>query len=188
MTPILKKLASPALIGFAEGVKLKRDYRLDSNEPFWQQKKAANLTHKYYRLEKIYSFGIRRTSYKIELVGIWYPGHKIPCWGLNIRHSEWATHLAELERLVLGRGANWGDAISTFLPDDGISAPPPEDEEDHVPRLGDLNLRSLGLTVEAPPRDGIRLLLDKMMQLSIIISELPDTSRTAVVQNPAAPT
>ncbi|KAF1956384.1 hypothetical protein CC80DRAFT_593832 [Byssothecium circinans] len=169
MTLIKKSLASPALQGFASTVELKPNYKLESNEQFAKWRNTTSLPLLDGRLDKVYSFGIQKTGYRIELLGMWYPRQTQPCWGLNVRHSEWATHLAQLEWLPLGRAADWGDAISTFLPDDGLTSAGNMAEEDvDLQQLEALRLANMN--IEEPPRDGTRLLLDKLMQLSLVIS------------------
>ncbi|KAF2637096.1 hypothetical protein P280DRAFT_458889 [Massarina eburnea CBS 473.64] len=168
MSPIPKRLASPALRGFADGVTIKPNYQLQSNGIFAMWKNSSSLPLLNGRLDKVYSFGIQKTCYRVELIGMWYPGQAVPCWGINFRHGEWATHLAQLERLVVGRGAEWGDAIATFLPNDGLSSfdTAPKDETD----LRRLQKFSLNMNNPETPRDGTRLVLDQLMRLSAVIN------------------
>ena len=95
---------------------------------------------------------------------MWYPKQKFPVWGLVVRHREWATHLAELERLPLGCEADWGHIISTFLPNNGQTSSVGDESEG-------LDMTSLNLnsSLEAPPRDGVRILVDKLMGLSALV-------------------
>jgi hypothetical protein len=166
------------LTSFAQRVKMKPNYVISSKESFaeWDQTPTITRYLKTGRLDIMYSFGIKKTCYKAELAGMWYPGRKLPVWGLAFRHTEWATHLAELERLSPGRKADWGHTVATFLPDNGQdSHSAAEDEE-----LGMANLK-LGPNVEAPPRDGVRILMDKLLQLSAIVSSVTDPTGGVVI-------
>ncbi|KAL1791959.1 hypothetical protein ACET3X_009710 [Alternaria dauci] len=199
LTPVASKSISPVITDFAERVKMRPDHDHRFSESFaeWEQTPTVKKYLRTGRLDTIYSFGIKQTCYKVGVTGMWYPGQKLPVWGLSVRLPEWATHLAELERLLVGREADWGDTIATFLPDDGQSrdssaartfarpvrggvegeaemaeltegavAQHPEDED-----FGPRNL-NLGPGVETPPRDGIRILMDKLLQLSAIVSSV----------------
>jgi len=169
--PLAPKIVSPVLTGFAQRVTMKQNYNTSSAEVFaqWDTSMPTIRTHLItYRLDKIYSFGIRRTCYKVELTAMWYPNQKLPLWGLGVRHTGWAIHLAELERLPVGHKSEWGNIITTFLPDDGqMSCVTGEEDE---------GFGMTGLTLDndskAPPRNGIRLLTDKLMQLSEIVSSV----------------
>ncbi|KAJ4367625.1 hypothetical protein N0V83_007210 [Neocucurbitaria cava] len=167
MIPVSRKLVSPMLVGFADRVQMRPKYDVNSTKSFalWDQSPGVNKHMQYARLDKIYSFGIQKTSYKVELTAMWYPNQIMPVWGLAIRHTEWAVHLAELERLSVGSQASWGDVVSTFLPDDGVRSSVTE---------SDLGLERLSLNneLEMPPRDGIRILMEKLMQLSEIVSSV----------------
>ncbi|KAF2691292.1 hypothetical protein K458DRAFT_287346 [Lentithecium fluviatile CBS 122367] len=167
MVPLSKKIVSPALRGFAEQVKMRPKYSKHSNETFATWKWSPSLKIEAGRLDKIYSFGIRNTCYKVEAIAMWYPGQKVPCWGINVRHSEWVSHLADLEQLQLGRCAEWGDVIKTFLPDDGLISISTQEKEDDLPDVGKV---SLSLNVMSPAREGIRILANKLMELSEIIN------------------
>ena len=153
---------------------MRPDHDISSTESFaeWDQTPTIKKYLRTGRLDVIYSFGIKNTCYKVEFTGMWYPGKKLPVWGLAVRHPEWATHLAELERLPVGRKADWGHTVATFLPDDGqMSYAAAVEDKD----FGMTNL-NLGPNVEAPPRDGIRILMDKLLQLSAIVSSVSDTT------------
>jgi hypothetical protein len=168
----------PVLTGFAERAVIKRGYSVTSTESFaeWDASPSIKNLLLTGRTEKIYSFGVQDTCYKAELTAMWYPGQSLPCWGLAIRHIEWATHLAELERLQTGHQTNWGNTISTFLPDDGGSSIQPEEDDDlGVDRL------SLGDGVQDDgvkkpqqdlSREGIRTLVNILLQLSRVVSSV----------------
>ena len=178
LIPVAAKSISPVITGFADRVKMRPNHDYRSTESFaeWDQTPTVKKHLRNGRLETIYSFGIKQTCYKVEATCMWYPGQRLPVWGLCVRHSEWATHLAELERLPVGRKADWGHTVATFLPDDGQScySSAVEDED-----FGMRNL-DLGPGVEAPPRDGIRILMDKLLQLSAIVSSVTDMGGVAI--------
>jgi len=165
MTPVSRKTVSPALEDFARRVTMEKCYNVHSKERFakiTRDQINSMLKLQHSRLDKIFSFGIKKTCYKVELVGMWYPNQRVPCWGLNVRHKAWIDHLAELEALRPGDAARWGDVIPTFLPDDGGMP---------LPAVGlDLSRLQLSAAHEAPPRDGILLLTLKLMELSKIIN------------------
>jgi len=170
LIPVPRKTVSPVLVGFADRVAMRRDYDISSTESFAQWDDTPNIKRHLQtgRLDSIYSFGIKDTCYKAELTAMWYPQQKLPVWGLAVRHPEWASHLAELESLAIGRQASWEDTISTFLPDDGQSSSYIDDDSE------DCGMRRLKLddSDDAPPRDGIRILTDKLMRLSEIVSSV----------------
>ena len=193
MMPVSKKLVSPAIEKFAHGVSMEKSYDLHSNKPFAKiTKDQVNSLLKLQasRLDKIYSFGIKDTCYKVELVSMWYNNLKVPCWGFNVRHKAWIDHLAELEALRPGGAANWGNVVSTFLPDDGgMPVPIEEQEPDTLDEQQDdphknsphkplpAEAKESGTPgeqpeekEEAPPREGIMLLMRKLMELSTIIN------------------
>ncbi|KAI4625255.1 uncharacterized protein J4E87_005101 [Alternaria ethzedia] len=178
LIPVAAKSISPVITGFADRVKMRPNHDYRSTESFaeWDQTPTVKKHLRNGRLETIYSFGIKQTCYKVEATCMWYPGQRLPVWGLCVRHSEWATHLAELERLPVGRKADWGHTVATFLPDDGQScySSAVEDED-----FGMRNL-DLGPGVEAPPRDGIRILMDKLLQVSAIVSSVTDMGGVAI--------
>jgi hypothetical protein len=144
---------------------MERCYDIHSKAPFAKVTPAtinSMLKLQHSRLDKIFSFGIKKTCYKVELVSMWYPNQHVPCWGLNVRHKAWVDHLAELESLRPGDVARWGDVVSAFLPDDGgMPVPAPEDAP---------SKKQDGSAHEALPRDGILLLTLKLMELSKIIN------------------
>jgi hypothetical protein len=107
---------------------------------------------------------------------MWYLHQPLPCWGLAVRHVEWATHLAELERLQTGHQASWGDTIAMFLPEDGGSSTILEEDDDlKMQRL------ELGSNTEEPPRrpsrEGIRVLTNTLLQLSELVSFVTTAGR-----------
>jgi hypothetical protein len=168
LIPVSRKLVSPTLVGFAERVTMKPKYDPRSTESFaqWDMTPTIKKHLQNGRLDKIYSFGIQNTCYKAELTAMWYPQQKLPVWGLAVRHTEWATHLAELERLPVGCQADWGHTLTRFLPDDGLMSNLSNDDDTGIEHL------ALNDMDEAPPRDGIRILIEKLMQLSEIVSSV----------------
>ncbi|KAJ4296553.1 hypothetical protein N0V90_006598 [Kalmusia sp. IMI 367209] len=178
MTPVNKTLAPTALRHFADQVRIKQNIGPGSKEPFTNFG-DINASSKLItgRLDKVYTFGIKNSSYKVNVVAMWYPGKivHVPCWGLHVCHSDWQSHLAELEHLQQGRVGQWGDTIRAFLPDDGLSS-------FHVDRDENTSMNNLRIDDERP-QDGIRLLMTKLMELSKIISQ----SSGNTVQDPAIP-
>ncbi|EOA81902.1 uncharacterized protein SETTUDRAFT_96874 [Exserohilum turcica Et28A] len=168
LNPISPKSVSPVLASFAKGVKMRSDYSFQPNERFadWDATPTVKSHLASGRLDAIYSFGVKDTCYKVELTRMSYPPQKPPVWGLGVRHTEWATYLGELERLPIGRKADWGHTITTFLPDHGQSSYTASGED------GDLQLSNLTLSpdIESPPRKGIRILMEKLLQISAIVS------------------
>ena len=152
---------------------MRSSYNVSSTQSFaeWEKSPSIRSLLRGGRLDRIYAFGIKETLYKVELISMWYPNEQSPCWGIAVRHTEWATHLAELERLQTGHQANWGDIIATFLPDDGGSSTVLEDDDDFG--VSKLKLDSNG--DEAPrklSREGIRTLSNILLQLSEIVSSV----------------
>ncbi|CAI6238966.1 unnamed protein product [Periconia digitata] len=158
-----RRLVSPALSSFAASVQMKQGYDLASSlPPLESTKPDRTLKPIAVKIEKKYTFRIKGSGYKVDMVGRWYrqkPGFLPCCWGIDVRHSDWETHLTQMERLESGHAAQWGDPLATFFPDNGFSAPPIEDE-------ASLNYVS---PVE-PPREGIRLLVDILMRLSSFVN------------------
>lgn len=95
MTLVSKSTVSPAIVAFADSIKMKNGYgnRLDSIDVFAQWNKTPSINIFGGRLEQIYTFGIKRTGYKVQAIKMWYPGAPMPCWGLAVRHREWDMHL-----------------------------------------------------------------------------------------------
>lgn len=171
MTLVPRSTVPPVLVGFAERTVLKKGFEMTSTQSFviWDPSPSVKNLLVTGRLDKVYSFGIRNTCYKVELTAMWYPGQPSPCWGLAVRHTEWATHLADLERLQTGHKAIWGDIVETFLPADGGSSNKLEDDEIGVGEL------KLDVDVEKPPlqapsREGIRTLTNILLYLSGMVS------------------
>ncbi|UPX10799.1 uncharacterized protein EKO05_0001438 [Ascochyta rabiei] len=135
----------------------------------WDKSPSVDASLQHWRLDKIYSFGIRETCYKAELTAMWYPKQSLPCWGLAVRHTEWATHLAELERLQTGHQANWGDTVSTFLPADGGSSIFLDEDDDLGVSKLKLDSDAEGLQ-QGPSWEGVRILTNILLQLSGIVS------------------
>lgn len=162
----------PVLTGFAQRVVLRPGYDPASTQSFavWDNTPSVKRLLRNARLDRIYSFGVRKTCYKVELITMWYK-QQSPCWGLALRHVEWATHLAELEHLQTGHKASWGDTIATFLPEDGGSSVKLDDDDD----LGMQEINIAGQTHELPrraSREGIRVLSKILLQLSKLVSSV----------------
>jgi hypothetical protein len=148
-------------------MKPKHDIRSSESFADWDATPTIKKYLENARLDSIYCFGLKDTCYKAELTAMWYPRQKRPVWGLAVRHTEWATHLAELERLPIGRQAEWGDTISTFFPDRGQLSSYADDGED----IGLARL-SLDSSDEVSSADGLTVLIEKLMKLSEIVSSV----------------
>lgn len=171
LTPVPSKMVSPVLTSFAKGVRLMHDLR-SKRFADWDATPTIRKHLESGRLDAIYSFGIKDTCYKVELTRMSYPPNKPPVWGLVVRHTEWATYLTELERLPIGRKADWGNTITTFLPDHGQSSYTTNGEDWDL-QIGNLNLSP---DTEALPRKGIRILMEKLLQLSAIVNPIAGTA------------
>lgn len=159
MDPISSQLVPAALYNFAEQVQLKVKNHTTSTSQFVKFNVSQSLTLKTGRTDKIYTFGIRNTGYKLECIAMWHPHKDTPCWGLRVYHNEWRSHLAILEQLRVGERAAWGDTLQAFLPDDGYSAGevPDRCEPETSEKTTEIS------------RDGIRILLDKLMEISQVV-------------------
>jgi hypothetical protein len=169
LEPVPSRIVPTILTSFVKAVNMKRNYDLSSTESFaeWEPTPSVKRHLVTGRLDSIYCFGIKDTCYKVELTAMWYPQQRKPVWGLAVRHTGWATHLAELERLSVGRRADWGDTISTFFPDDGQMSPYTADTEDI--EMGKLRLDD-GL--KEPSGNGLRILVESLLKLSEIVSSV----------------
>lgn len=171
MTPIPQSTVPAVLAGFAQRTVLRKDYDVGSTGSFavWDPNPSIQALLSTGRLDKIYLFSVKNTCYKVELTAMWYPGQSLPCWGLAIRHTEWATHLAELERLQTGHQASWGNILDTFLPRNGGSSCKTDNDDLGV---GNLKLHSDAKLSKVPISDGIRTLTNILLQLSGIVSSV----------------
>ena len=170
MTPVTRSNVHPILTGFAQQIVVKPGFDVTSSQSFaeWDNTPSVRNLLLHGRLDKIYSFGVQRTCYKVELAAMWYPVQSSPCWGLAVRHTEWATHLAELEGLQTGHQASWGkNVLDTFLPNDGgSSAQTAEDDFG----MGALRVNEDRPTPPRLPHEGVRTLTDILLQLSKIVT------------------
>ncbi|KAL5116760.1 hypothetical protein ACEQ8H_005372 [Pleosporales sp. CAS-2024a] len=157
LIPVVSSAVLPTLIQFAAGVKMKAKYDSWSSERFaeWDRTPTVDRHLVTARLDIIYCFGIKDTSYKAEMTAMWYPRQAKPVWGLGVYHAEWDRHLAELESRALGRRAEWGDTISTFFPADG--------------QMSDGNENSA-----STDGAGLRILVDNLLKLSEAVSLVTD--------------
>ncbi|KAJ8108105.1 hypothetical protein OPT61_g8405 [Boeremia exigua] len=204
MTPVPRFNVHHVLAGFAQRTVLKSDYDENSMQPFAKCESSPTVKNLLLngRLDKIYNFAVRNTCYKVELTGMLYSARAPLCWGLAVRHTEWATHLAELELLQTGHQAGWGDILETFLPNDGGSSvnlayddidsgsPKPGDNSDvsslksnDSPDVGNLKIsddtntgtHTSGDSAEKeqePAGEGIRTLTNILLQVSKIVSSV----------------
>lgn len=171
MIPVSRETAVPWLVGFTEQVVVHPKYDVCSTEPFAKWDKAPTTAKGCLvttRLDMIYSFGIRDTCYKVELMSMWYPGQKIPVWGLGIRHIQWEEHLALLENLAIGERAEWGSTIETFFPKDGVYSSYSGGSADDL-SVGDLSLNSES---GQSSNDGLEIFMEKLLQISGLVSSV----------------
>jgi hypothetical protein len=164
-----KSTLSPIIIGFAERVKLKPGFakNYSSQEIFAQWSLGPTQRIEMARLDRIYTFGIKKTGYQVEAVAMWYPFQTVPCWGLSVRHREWAAHLCELERLPQGQGVEFGDIVERFLPANGVTSAYDPDEDADLPQLQKLELDGDDVP---QAKDGVRILVNKLLELSAVIN------------------
>lgn len=170
MTPVMRSNVPPILNEFAQRVVAKPGFDVMSTQSFaeWDSTPSIRNLLLHGRLDKIYSFGVQNTCYKVELTAMWYPDQCFPCWGLAVRHIEWATHLAELEGLPTGHQANWGrNVLHTFLPNDGGSSAQTAEDDFGI---GALRVDEHRPTPQRLPHEGVRALVDILLQLSKIVT------------------
>ncbi|KAF2661354.1 hypothetical protein K491DRAFT_574225, partial [Lophiostoma macrostomum CBS 122681] len=165
MTIVSKSTVSPAVVAFANSVKMTSGYsqRLGSDELFAQWVRTPSVQIHGGRMEQVYAFGLKDTGYRVEAIKMWYPGQTMPCWGLAVHHREWDLHLGQLERLPLGRGADWNDVIKTFFPGNDPSL---TGLKNKAPGGKLLDISQLSISDER----GVRLLVGKLMDLSSLVS------------------
>ena len=170
MKPLRSKLVPPALVSFANQVKMIPGYDTSSHkEDFAQWPSYPSLRMQINRLDKIYTFRIRKTSYNVEAIAMRYPTSSVTCWGLVVRHDEWTSHLAELESLPPGGGASWKATMSLFFPEDGQNSISSNTDD----------TEAVNLETQAAPWGGLQLFVNKLMQLSEVINfpeMLPEAS------------
>ncbi|PSN72821.1 hypothetical protein BS50DRAFT_169458 [Corynespora cassiicola Philippines] len=170
MKPLRSKLVPPALVSFANQVKMIPGYDASSHDKdFAQWPSYPSLRLQISRLDKIYTFRIRKTSYNVEAIAMRYQTSSVTCWGLVVRHDEWASHLAELENLPPGGGASWKATMSLFFPEDG---------QDSISSNRD-DTEAVNLETQAAPWGGLQLFVNKLMQLSEVTNSpemLPEAS------------
>ncbi|KAF1915204.1 hypothetical protein BDU57DRAFT_265645 [Ampelomyces quisqualis] len=167
MVPVPLKTVPPILTNFADRLKMRPNYSPSFTESFaeWDATSTVKRCLQTGRLDSIYRFGLKGTCYKVELIAMWYPQKKLPIWGLSVRHSEWETHLAELESLSVGRKAGWDeDTMSMFFPQGGQSFADAKEA---------LNTEELCLDDrKVPTGDGLAVLVNKLMAVSEVISSV----------------
>ncbi|KAF2267033.1 hypothetical protein CC78DRAFT_566447 [Lojkania enalia] len=157
---------SPVIANFVDSIKMKSAKEVESNPcgGFAQWKLTPSVKLHTGRLDKVYTFGLRNTHYLVEVLEMWSPAQKPPCWGVVVRHKDWSTHLNQLERLPQGGAGYFGaDSIETFLPGNGRTS------NDNLEQ----NLGKMTLNGDSESGDsdvaGIKLLISKLMRLSEII-------------------
>ncbi|KAL5465953.1 hypothetical protein PMIN06_000295 [Paraphaeosphaeria minitans] len=172
MIPLKTTLVPTAIRHFADETQIKPKYDTGSKQAFLEFPHGLSLGLLTGRLDKIYTFSIKKTGYKVNATSMWYPGANISCWGLNVYHSDWRSLLATTEQLRQGEHGVWVNTVATFLPNDGLFCDPNEPEQ--PPKLDH--------TGKPRPGDGIRLLTTKLMELSQVIYQ---SDRVKVPDYPA---
>ncbi|KAF2706849.1 hypothetical protein K504DRAFT_385688 [Pleomassaria siparia CBS 279.74] len=172
MTNVPKSTLPPTITGFAEKVKMKPGCSINpsSTEAFAQWPSSPSYKLEMSRLDKIYTFDITKMGYQVEVLAMWYPRETVPSWGLRVRHKHWPIYLGVLEQLRPGRGVDFGDTVETFLPSNGVTSTDQQDKEVEDLGLQKLDIENNNSARIAPARDGIRKLVNKLMQLSDIIN------------------
>lgn len=182
MQPVRKVTVPAILKHFADHVQISSKIHKHPNVRFvTNDTVGASLKLLASRLDKIYTFGIKDTYYKVNCMAMWYHSQSAdatPCWGLNITHDDWQTRLADLEHLETGRAIQWKDTDRAFLPPDGLSSFHIKDESVDA-AMSNLNISDR----EDHDYDGIRLLLNKLMELSTFINR----STSSSILHPAPP-
>ncbi|OAG13047.1 uncharacterized protein CC84DRAFT_1227927, partial [Paraphaeosphaeria sporulosa] len=172
MIPCKMALVPTAIRRFADGTQIKPKDDTGWKQPFVDFTAGPSLRLLTGRLDKLYTFDIKKTGYKVNLTSMWYPGAKVPCWGLNVYHGDWRSLLATTEQLRQGERGVWANTLGTFLPDDGLFCEPNAPEQ---PSKADHTGKPL-------PGDGVRLLTTKLMELSQVIHQ---SGRVKVPDYPA---
>jgi hypothetical protein len=166
MQHIPSKQITPLMKSFAKGIGLKPKINPATyDQPFARWTVAPSVKFRTGRLDRLYTFGIKSTRYQFETAAMWYPGNIKPRWGCFVRHADWKMHLATLETLLPGRGAELGDTIQTFLPDDGSGGAVSEGQGRSLLELHAMDEDKLPAATR-----GTELLVQKLMDLSMVIS------------------
>lgn len=182
MIPCKTVLAPAAIHRFADEVQIRPNYDIASKLPFVDFNARSSLRLLTGRLDKMYTFDIKKTGYKVNLSSLWYPGANVPCWGLNVYHNDWRSLLATTEQMRPGERGAWSNTLGTFLPDDGLFCNPNASET--PPKVDPTTGQPL-------PGDGIRLLTTKLMELSQVIYQSDSAGAPdypAIPPSPRGPT
>ncbi|KAF2739947.1 hypothetical protein EJ04DRAFT_604586 [Polyplosphaeria fusca] len=183
MLSVPKSSLSPVIVNFAKSVQLARNYAptTKSGQSFavWNTTPSTKIFNG--RLDKVYNFGIRGTSYLVEYQAMWYPKGGLPCWGLSVRHKEWPTHLAPLASLRTGCSVYFDNTVKTFFPDNGVSSDTVDHLESSLDKLKLGKQQSLSVLEHEWRgfKNGMEYLMYKLMLLSQVVysGEVDDPAR-----------
>jgi hypothetical protein len=117
-----KSTVHTAITSFVKGISMNPEYAKDltSRARFAKANSSPSAKIQFSRLEKIYTFGIKKKDYQVEAIAIWYPQQDVPLWGLTVRHKEWPMLFDGQESLRPGSGADWSeDVVGDFFPNNG---------------------------------------------------------------------
>lgn len=81
MSLISRSTVSPTIGKFADSVEVKHDYmkNLNSKESFATWYQGVSVKIEAGRIDKVYTFGVKKTGYRVEAAMMWYPQMKFPC-------------------------------------------------------------------------------------------------------------
>lgn len=179
MEPVGEKDVPAVVSSFANRVRHHPEHMTAPKHPFAQFYTPSFPQGSLLRLDKIYTFGLGDSGYKLDWMCMWYPSNLAePCWGLSAYHEDWQAHLAKVEVLSLAECADWGDTVSSFLPENGsfvggtATAQPTSDE-----------LPQVDMDSHQQPRDGILILLKKIEELSKLLFQAGSPTSNAELRN-----
>lgn len=75
-----------------------------TDQPFMKWSTFKSIKVKQVRLERVFVYQIRNTGFLVEASHVMIGGLGC-CWSIDVHHSEWPMHLAQLEKLAPGRAA-----------------------------------------------------------------------------------
>jgi hypothetical protein len=184
LVPVQKKMLSRVVTNFADNVQVNPGYRSDSDAHKSFVSWPDTPSTKIYtgRLDRIYTFGMRNTEYVVDCQAMWYPNSE-PCWGIVVRHRDWAKLLEPLSNLRPGYSEDFGaDPANLFFPRDGQAAESMSGLESQMMSLDMKNSKSKQPNrqegpIQQPPeperkqyKSGVEFLVSRLMQLSDVIN------------------
>ncbi|KAH7130642.1 hypothetical protein B0J11DRAFT_602983 [Dendryphion nanum] len=178
MIPISPSKIPPVLLQFAADVELRTEFTKNPDSgDFVRESRSRSINVVHCRRDKIYTFGIKNTKYRVDIVAMWYPRCKIPCWGITVRHQDWPMYLDTLEHLAQGECAEWKDIIAAFFPDNGMTSEQAHRSPDILAGLAEMTFnddkedrKEDRKQSGESHREGVRLLVRNLMAISRIIN------------------